>query len=85
MQGLLLVVITNFGPILIWNTYYPQILFLIGMPIGYAFFQMIAVIINNKKPQHFISGEEVFDTFLSYSARYTVAAAFQELDAEDSL
>ncbi len=56
IQGLLLMAIIYFGPLLIWNAYYPQILFFIAIPIAYSCFQMVAVLVKNIKTPHFISG-----------------------------
>ena len=57
IQGVLLLAVCYFGTILIWNTFYPQILFLIGMPVAIACVQMITVLIKNIETPNRVVGK----------------------------
>jgi len=57
MQGVLLLGVCYLGTLLIWNTYYPQILFLIGIPVAIACIQMISVLVSRAKEPNYIVGQ----------------------------
>ncbi|XQW83463.1 M48 family metallopeptidase [Thalassotalea piscium] len=57
IQGGLLLADFYFGTILIWNTFYPQILFLIAMPVAIACVQMIIVLVKKIEIPNCIDGK----------------------------
>ncbi|WP_426357540.1 M48 family metallopeptidase [Pseudocolwellia sp. HL-MZ19] len=57
IQGGLLLADFYFGTIIIWQTYYPQILFFIGMPVAIACVQMVMVLVKKLDTPNWIDGK----------------------------
>jgi len=78
MQGMLLLAVCYLGTLLIWNTYYPQILFLIGIPVAIACIQMISVLVTRAKEPSYIVGQLLTskDSPLLYEELTTICEKF---------
>jgi len=79
VQGGLLMAIIYFGPILLWSTFYPQVLFIVAIPIALSCFQMIAVLVKNIKTPNHISGKllKQEDSPLLYDELKTICKKFK--------
>ena len=62
IQGTLLLAVCFFGTVLLWNTYYPQILIFIGLPVGIACLQMIGILISRTKIPNYVIGHPLTQT-----------------------